>query len=80
MKLKKLQALHRTGVTHNAICPGKILLPINIMDTNLYLIGLRDARKITKYAHIIESGETGDRTVRLTKFSGLSLHLGSCKL
>ena len=69
--------LHRAGVTHNSLTPSKILLSYKISETALYLVGLHDARKITKYSKMVENAPLNDKPIRLNKFSSLPLHLGS---
>jgi hypothetical protein len=77
-QLKKLQSLHKVGVTHNGLTPAKILLSYKITDTNLYLVGLRDARKTSKLSKLGEGGPVSEKPIRITHFSALAVQLNAC--
>lgn len=77
-QLKLLYDLHKLGVTHNALCPEKVLTSNNIADPRLYLIGISDARKINKYNKLLDPTHTNERPVKVGKFSALAIHLGAC--
>lgn len=79
-QLKKLQSLHKVGVTHNGLTPNKVLLSYNISDTSLYLIGLRSCRKITKTSKLGDAGPVNEKPIPVNKFSSITVHLGGCKL
>jgi serine/threonine protein kinase len=75
--LKKLQSLHKVGVTHNGLTPSKILLSYKITETNLYLVGLRDARKTHKLSKLGDGGPLIEKPIRITPFSALAVHLNA---
>lgn len=75
-QLKKLQTLHKIGITHNGLSPTKITIAAQMKDTSLYLLGVNCARKITKYSRLIENMQMAERPVPANKFSSLDIHLG----
>ena len=72
--------MHSKDVTHNNLQPKKILVGPKISENRLYLVGLRNSRKLIKYNQLMGAANTDDKPLQVTKFSSINVHLGLRKL